>query len=439
MDEPDTGLRRSIGAFGLGATVFNTVVGAGIFVLPAALAKEVGAATPLAYLACTVIMGAVALCFAAAGSRAPTSGGPVGFAEAAFGPLAGFLVGVLIWVASALAAAGIANALADAVANVAPVLSGRVARGLMIAAVLATLAAVNLRGARTGARLVEGLTLVKLLPLALLLAAGAWAVLAHPAPPPLPPGRARFGRAMLLALFAFQGMETALGVSGEVRDPARSVPRGLLGAMGAVAALYIAVQLVTQRLLGAALPESTAPLADAAASVWAPLGAVLAAGTAASFLGYLAGDVLSAPRTLYVFGRMGVLPGAFGRVAPGSRAPTLAILTHVAVAAVLALTGGFVELATLASLASVGVYLVGCAAAVMLQRRGVAQAGPPLRVPGLWAAALAGSAGMVWLTVNAHLSELAGLAATLLAGGLLYAVRTPARRAAAERLAAPVK
>lgn len=438
MDDGDGSLKRSIGAFGLGATVFNTVVGAGIFVLPAALAREAGAASPLAYLACTLIMGAVALCFAAAGSRAPTSGGPVGYAEAAFGPLAGFLVGVLVWVASALACAGIANALADAAARLAPALAGRAGHGLLVAVVLAALAAVNLRGAAPGARVVEGLTVIKLLPLGALLVAGGAFALSHAAPSPLPAGGARFGRAMLLALFAFQGMETALGVSGEVRDPARAVPRGLLGAMAAVAVLYIALQLMTQRLLGAALPASAAPLADAAARVWAPLGAVLAAGTAASFLGYLAGDVLSAPRTLYVFGRMGVLPSVYARLSPVSRAPTLAILTHVLVAALLALTGGFVELATLASLASVGVYLVGCAAAVVLQRRGVAQAGAPFAVPGLWIAALAGSAGMLWLVANARLSEILGLAATLLAGGLLYGVRTGARRAAAAARATPI-
>ena len=70
------GLTRTLGAWGLGASVFNTVVGAGIFVLPATLAHQVGAAAPLVYLACAAAMGGVALCFAAAGSRVPTSGGP---------------------------------------------------------------------------------------------------------------------------------------------------------------------------------------------------------------------------------------------------------------------------------------------------------------------------------------------------------------------------
>lgn len=418
------GLRRAIGPWGLGAAIFNTVVGAGIFVLPATLAKEAGAAAPLAYLGCTAIIGCVAVCFAAAGSRTPVSGGPYGYAEAAFGPFMGFVVGVLVWLGSVLAAAGISAAIAEAVASVAPVFAQPAPRGALILALLAGLAAVNLAGAASGTRLVAGLTVLKLLPLAALLVGGALALGARPAAAAvLPAGGAGFGRAMLLAVFAFQGMETALGVSGEVRDPARSIPRGLLGAMAAVAVLYVALQLVVERLLGAALPGSTTPLAAAAAVVWRPLGAVLLVGTVASMLGYLASDALTAPRTLYAFGEAGVLPRAYGRAWGRTGAPALAIVTHVAIAAALALTGGFAELATLAALAVAGVYVIGCVAAVVLQRRGTARAGPPLRVPALWIPAAVGVLGMLWLCANASLAELAGLGASVGAAAAVYAVR----------------
>ncbi len=432
VDEHDNGLRSAIGPLGLGAAVLNTVVGAGIFVLPAALAREVGARAPLAYLACTVVMGCVALCFAAAGSRTPTSGGPLGYAEAAFGKLAGLIVGVLIWVAAALAAGGISAAVADAAGAAWPALAAPGPRAAVILALLGALAATNMAGAAPGTRLVGVLTVLKLVPLFALLAAGL--VAGRAAAAPLGAGvtdAGRLGRAMLLALFAFQGMETALGVSGEVRDPARNVPRGLLGAMGAVAALYVALQLTAQHLLGAALPGAKTPLVAAARVAWAPLGPVLLVGTAVSMLGYLASDALSAPRTLMAFGREGVLPAVFGRVSARTGAPTAAILAHVGVAATLALTGGFVELATLASLASVGTYLIGCAAAVVLQRRGVARAGAPLRVPGLELAAAVAGAAMLWLLLNARPGEVVGLLAVLAVSVALYftRVRPRARRA----------
>ena len=424
------GLRRVIGPWGLGAAIFNTVVGAGIFVLPAALAREAGADAPWAYLGCTLIMGCVALCFAAAGSRTPTSGGPYGYVEAAFGPFAGFMVGLMVWLGSVLAAAGITAGIADTLGAAAPLLAGPVARTALIVAILAGLVATNLAGAAIGARLVAGLTLVKLAPLVLLLLAGALSARSAATPLAAPAGAGGLGDAMLLAIFAFQGMETALGVSGEVREPARNVPRGLLGAMVAVAVLYIGLQLTAQRLLGAALATSPTPLAAAAAAAWTPLGPVLLAGGVASMLGYLASDVLSAPRTLFAFGRAGVLPGVFQRTSARTGAPTVAIVTHAALAGVLASTGGFVQLATLSALAIVGVYILGCLAAVLLQRRGVARAGPPLVVPWLLAPALAGSAGMVWLAANAKAADLLGLAATLATGALIYAARTRARRRA---------
>ena len=427
----DAGLKRALGPWGLGANIFNTVVGAGIFVLPGALAKEAGSAAPLAYVFCTVVMAGVVTCFAAAGSRTPTSGGPYGVAEAAFGPLVGFLTGVLVWVGSVLAAAGIAAGLADQAARLWPALHEPLARAAFIVALLATLGAVNVAGVTSGARLVGVMTAVKLAPLALLLAAAAFA---HPAAVPLAPSPAAgdgLGRAMLLAIFAFQGMETALGVSGEVRDPARNLPRGLIGAMAAIAVLYLVIQFVVQRVLGAALPASTAPLADAARAIWPPLGAVLLAGTAASMLGYLAGDVLSAPRLLFAFARDGLAPAPLGRLHPRTSAPVYAIGAHLLVALVLAVSGGFVQLVVLSALASAGVYVVGCAAAVALQRRDVAAAGPPLRVPGLWAAAGVGVVGMGWLALNAKREEAAGLAITLAASAALYLVARRRRAAAA--------
>lgn len=417
----DAGLRRALGPWALGANIFNTVVGAGIFVLPGALAKEAGSAAPLAYVFCTGVMAGVVVCFAAAGSRVPSSGGPYGVAEAAFGPFVGFLTGVMVWLGSVLAAAGIAAGLADQAAKVWPAMAEPYARVAIVTALLGALGAVNAAGVAPGAGLVGVMTLVKLAPLALLLAAAGFA---HPAASlPASSGLGDgLGRAMLIAIFAFQGMETALGVSGEVREPARNLPRALIAAMAAIAVLYLAIQLVVQRVLGAGLAASTAPLADAARAIWPPLGVVLLAGTAASMLGYLAGDMLSAPRLLFAFARDGLAPRALAKLSPRTAAPTYAILAHMLVALVLAVSGGFVELIVLAALASAGVYVVGCAAAVALQHRNVAEAGPPLRVPGLWIAALVGIGGMAWLALNAKPTELEGLAVTLVASAAVYLV-----------------
>jgi basic amino acid/polyamine antiporter, APA family len=426
MDNED--LPRRLGAVDLGAAVFNTVVGAGIFVTPAALARDLGAAAPAAYLACVVIMGAVSLCFAAAGSRTPASGGAYAYARVAFGPLVGFLVGALVWISAVLAAGGIAAAVVDNLAHAWPALGEPLPRAGVIVALFVGLALVNVAGATPGARLVIGLTVAKLAPLGLLLAFGA----AHIRPANLafhPPAAGALGRAMILGLFAFQGMETALGASGEVRQPARNVPRGLLCAMGLVAILYAAIQITAQGVLGPALGAAKAPLVQTAAVVGPWLAGLVLAGASVSMLGYLAGDTLGAPRLLFSFAREGLAPRALGVAHPRSQTPHRAIWLHVALAAVLAVTGGFTELATLSSLTTVVVYIVACAAAVRLQSQGVALAGPPLVLRGISVAALVGILAMGWVAAHAAPAEAIGTAGGVAVVVLWYgAARLRARR-----------
>ena len=413
-----------VGPLGLAANVINIVIGAGIFVLPAAIAGEVGSAAPLAYGACAIAMGAIALCFAEAGSRVPTSGGPYGYAEAAFGPFVGFVMGALVWLAAVLASAGIAAALVDVLAGFAPAVGEPVARTGIILALYVLLAAVNIAGAAPGTRLVGVTTIAKLIPLVVFLAVGAFLIRPENLTVASAPATGDFGRAMFLAIFAFSGMETALAVSGEVRAPSRSVPIGLLGAMAAVTAIYILIQIVAQGVLGTDLARSTAPLSDALAGFSPGLANLLLAGAAISMSGYLAGNALSAPRLLFAAARDGFLPSGLAAIRLRTHAPAAAIIVHLGIAAVLALTGTFIELAVLSTLATVGIYILGCAATLALRRRGVATAGEPLRFRATVPAALIGIAGMLWVAAQATASEAISVAIALaLIGGLYLTVR----------------
>ena len=98
----DEGLVRKVGPWGLAASIVSIVVGAGIFSVPGALAKAVGPYAPLAFLACGLAIGTVAICFAEGGSRMPTSGGVYGYIESAFGPLTGYIAGMLLLVGDVL-------------------------------------------------------------------------------------------------------------------------------------------------------------------------------------------------------------------------------------------------------------------------------------------------------------------------------------------------
>ena len=262
----DTGLVRAIGVRGLAANTINNIVGSGIFVLPAVVAVTMGASAVIAYVVCAIAAGLIALSFAQAGSRVSDPGGVYAYIEVAFGPFAGFLSGVLFWFgAQTIAAAAVAAVFVGSLAALAPVLGDPVPRAALLILLFTLLAAVNIRGVRTGIGIVEALTAAKLVPLLLLVIAGAFFV--HPANLrwTFTPTFEQAKSASLLLIFAFLGVEGALTSSGEVANPSRNVPRGILAALAAVSVLYIAIQLVAQGVLGPALVlDQSAPLASVA-------------------------------------------------------------------------------------------------------------------------------------------------------------------------------
>jgi APA family basic amino acid/polyamine antiporter len=426
VSKRDQGLIRALGPWNLAAGIFSMIVGAGIFTTPAALAQALGGWAPLAILGCALAVGAVAICCAEGGSRIPTSGGIYGYVEVAYGPLAGFLCGMLLLVGDVLACGGVAAALGTVIATQAPAAWAPALRVATIIGVLGAMAWINARGVRRGGQFVTGATLVKLLPLLVFVIAGVGAI--HGGNLMLAPvGSPAVGHAVLLSLFTFMGMEGALVVSGEVAAPNRTIPRALLLAIGAATALYIGIQLIAQGILGGALATSPTPLADAMARIGPGLRLTLLVGAALSMFGWLGADVLASPRILFAIARDGRLPALLGRVNPTTHTPNIAILTYVAAAMLLALTGTFAELAVLSALASTVLYAYVCLAAWRLRERGTALAGAPLNFRWLKPAAITGIAGMIVMIALASPMEILGLALLVGLSVLLYLTQSGRR------------
>ena len=420
----DDGLVRKVGPWGLAASVIGIVVGAGIFTVPAALADTVGAYAPLAFLVCGLVIGAVAICFAEGGSRVPTSGGAYGYIRAAFGPLAGYVAGALLLVGDVLACGGVTAALADLCAGVAPKSFGSTVHAAAIVAIIGCVTLINISGVARAARFVSVTTALKLIPLAIFIVVGATKMGSAHFVQPGQPITGGVGRALILALFAFIGMESPLAASGEVAQPSRNIPLALGLAMSTVTLIYVAVQVIAQGILGPRLAHSSAPLADAMASVSPTLRVVMLAGAAISMFGWISSDILGSPRMLFAFARDGLLFRPLGWVHPRTRAPYVAIAVYATIALALALTGTFTELAILAAMATAALYAAGCAAAWMLARRGVATAGAPLNFRGLGLAMVVGVIGMVALIASASWQEIAGLLILMGLSALVYLLQT---------------
>ncbi len=398
-------LIRALGVPTLTASIVNATVGAGIFVLPAAVAAGLGAAAPIAFVICAVVMALVVTSFAIAGSRVSLTGGLYAYVEVAFGSYVGFLAGVLLWLTNVLAVAAVASAIVAQTAGEFRFAQEGPGRVLLLVLIFFGLAFINIRGVRGGAGTVAGLTIAKLLPLLLFIGVGVFFIEPAALGWSVWPDSDAIGKTVLVLIFAFMGIELALVPSGEVKNPSRTVPRSIFLALAITTALYIAIQLVAQGVMGAELSKfGAAPLAEAASRFLHQAGrSIILVGGVISGFGYVSGDILGSPRTLYAFGRNGILPAKMAAVHPRFRTPHVAIIVHAIIAFALSVSGTFEHLAKLSNIAALLLYLFCCAAAFELVRRNVVSEGKPFSMPGVKVVPLLAIAIVLWILSHVDL------------------------------------
>ena len=418
----EAALVRAVGSFALTAAVINIIVGGGIFRMPAALSAQMGAAAPLALVAGALAIIPVALCFAAIGSRVQVTGGPYSYLSATFGSFAGFIAGALMWISNFTSSAGVAAALSVQVASLVPALAPPLPRALLLTVVYAVLFALNAFGVRLGARAITALAALKLTPLFGLAAIGIFFVDWHQISflPSAVPSLGALGASMALVMFAYSGMETALVPSGEVTDPARSVPRATLVAILLVVLLYLGLQIVGQGVLGAGLGRSGVPVADTAAALWSPGRVLLLITACISMTGFLMGNLLGTSRLVFALGRDGYLPRAFGTVSARHRVPLLALILHAGLAWLLALAGNFDTLALISGGAISLVYGLVSVAAWRAQRRDLRERGTPFMLPGGGAIPLFAVVAMVLIVATLSAKEWSAIGIALVALVAIY-------------------
>jgi amino acid transporter len=418
-------LQRVIGVGALSFSAFNTIVGSGIFGLPALVAALLGPAAILAYVVCAVLIGLVGLCFAEVGSRVSGAGGLYAYARVPFGPVVGGIAGTLLWSANSVAPnAAIANFLLDTLASLLPGLAKGVPRALFLAAVYFLIAIVNIRGTRSGVRLSVTTALIKLVPLGLLVIAGSFAIHSTNLHWVGMPSLGAIGKGAVLLFFAFMGIEGGLNTSGEVINPARTVPRAIALTLTLIATLYIGLQFVAQGVLGANLAVAKAPLVATATAVFGPWGTgFLIAATVLSAAGYLTSDMLCSPRTLYAPAESGQLPSKLAAVHPRYGTPAVAIGAYSCMCFLVALTGSFRQLVIISSSGTLLLYLICCLGLLRLRARNIAMAGEPFRAPGGALLPLLASAIIVWMLTTLEQKELAAAALLVILSGAIYGIR----------------
>lgn len=372
-------LPRVVGPVATALFVVGYTIGSGIFRLPAEVASKTGApGTMLLWW----ILGAVfalagALCFAELGSRLPKSGGEFAYLNAAFGPSLAFLFGWCNLVLSGPASiAAVARTFADYGAALLPM--GEWPRRAVAAALIVLHALVVLRSTRGGARVVGVATVGKLVAIGIVIVAALTVAVPPGVAPPAgdgaPASTTQLALGFTAIIFAYKGFQSVAMLGGEVRDPQRSIPLGVIGGTALVGLLYVLLNFAFVRVLGFAhVQGSTAVAADTMRAIFGDPGArfVSALVLVATF-GTVAAQMMAFPRLAFAMAEEGVF---FRRFATLSRwnTPSQAVGLVAGMALVLVLTGSYAALIRLAVLSLYPLTAVALCSAVVLRRR----EGPP--------------------------------------------------------------
>ncbi len=413
-------MKRPLTLFDVTCIGVNAIVGSSIFLFPARLAGLLGPASVLSFGVAAVLLGAIALCFAEASSRFDGHGGPYLYTREAFGPTAGFAIGWMCWAAEILSWAAVADGIALYLGFLGPVWSSvLVVKGIAVF-VIVSMGAINFRGVKLGAWTSNFFTLAKLVPLAVLIAAGLPRVRLASLAPFAPHGWKPMGAACYLALFSYSGFECVPVPAGEVDGASRNVPIAVVASMALAALVYMAVQLAAVALVPN-LASSAQPLADAARVALGPAGAaMIVAGAVISTTGFSAGAALGGPRYLVALGQSGDMPRWTSRLHPRFGTPDAAIAITTGATLVCALALDFNRLVDITVVVICAQYLATCAAVPFLRRGGAAS----FHLLGGWLIPAGGAAATVWLAAQGGWAE-ARFSLWLLAAG--FALRALTR------------
>jgi APA family basic amino acid/polyamine antiporter len=388
-------LRRELGAFDATMAVVGGIIGSGIFLNPALVARTLD--RPSSVLLAWTIGGAVALvgafAYAELADRLPRAGGPYAYLREAWHPAVGFLYG---WALLLLIETGAIAAVAITFATYALRLAGAAdvsPRPLAIAAIV-VLSVINCLGVKLGSRVLNVLVVLKVAALVGLIAS-AWFIAASPGwltvPRPDVPasGLADFGTALIPILFAYGGWQSATTLAEEMRNPARDLPRSIVLGTVIVIAVYLLVNVAYMRTLGiAGLAASTSPASDSLARWLGTAGERAVAGAIAiSTFGFLNLSVLAPTRIYYAIANdTGGVPG-LGRLHARYQTPVVAILVQSAWAILLAITGEYGDL--LDTVVFADWIFFGLTVAGLFRLRARSSAATGFRMPGYpWAPAL---------------------------------------------------
>ena len=415
----EEGLLRGVRLWDLVGLTINSIIGAGIFVLPAQAFGLIGSYSLIAFVVCAFVSVLIVLCFAEVSSRFTDTGGPYRYAHTAFGPAVGFQVGWLNWLARISAYATNCNLLVVYLSFFWPAANSGLRRMMVITILTVVITLINYIGVRNATFTSNFFVIAKLLPLIFFIAIGLFflspANFALGAAPPF----ATFSTSVLLIVYAFTGFENASVPAGEIENPRRNLPIAIVVAIGIVTAFYLLIHAVCIGTLPE-LGKTQRPLAEAANLFLGPFGAsLIAAGAITSVIGNLNVNILSAPRIPFAMALRGELPQKLAAIHKRFHTPHLAILLTAVLELALTLSSTLISALTVSTIARLLAYAATCAALPRLRYK--KDAPPALFVlPGGIVISIVAIALSLWLLLNSPRIEARNSAIAVAAGFAIY-------------------
>ena len=412
-------LNRGIKKWDLVLMTINSIIGAGIFGLPSKIFNQSGVFSIAAFFVCAAVVLIFILCYAEVSSRFDKTGGPYIYTLASFGRFPAFLMGWLLLLSRIFTYATLINLIPTYLSFFSPELNEPVTRIIIMLIITTGIFYVNHIGVKNLAAVSNVLTLSKLIPLAIFILVGLFflqpSLFTIKHIPTIP----AFSNSVLLLVFAFGGFETVLITSGEIKNPAKTLPFALLTATAVVAIFYILIQIVSIGTLPT-LASTEKPIADAAIGFMGNGGGLLITiGAVISILGTLMVIILGGSRLPFALSEEGQFPKFFSYVHPTYKTPTWSLLAVSVVAFGVAVSWSFISALTISAIIRVVGYLVGCGSLLQL-RKTMKEQKDYFKVRYGNVLAVAGILLSFWLLSAAKWSELRNAAIFLSAGVILF-------------------
>ncbi len=365
----DEKLVRGINRWDLTAIAVNTIIGTGIFLLPARITGLIGSYSLLAFVVCAIIVAFIVVCFAEVASRFRSTGGMYLYAREAFGSAIGFEVGWLYWIVRVTTFATNCNALLIYLGFFFPSAGTGYWRILIVTLVVLLMTIVNYIGVRESTIMTNIFTIGKIVPLLIFALVGMFFIEPGNFSFAQTPEYGKFSEAILILIYAFVGFEAAVIPAGETKDPQKNVPFALLTALVFCVGLFIVIQIVAIGTLPG-LADSKTPLADAAGNFLGGFGAsFIAVGALVSILGNLNGGFLAASRLPFAMAEQKELPQILARTHEKFKTPYVSLLLTAVVIFVFTLQTSFYAALTIATITRLLVYATTCASLPVFRLR----------------------------------------------------------------------